>query len=380
MKKHIAVLLSICLFIGLCFTATASDAKPLRFDADGTFTVLQLTDPQDDANLAKELVPFLEKAIQTAQPDLIVITGDLVENSRPGGLFKDDEALLEGVEVKNDYAASLANTQKAIAQMFAVLEESGIPYAVTQGNNDYSSSVTNEDWLKIYAQYPNCLTVDQSNDPDGKIDMYLEILASDSDAPAFGLWLMDNGKGMTDGQLDWMKSVETEQVPGIVFEHIPVDDIGNLFEKCSPWDSGAFFSDGLCTRLIADRAAGHVEYAHEPGISTEEFATWKECNVTGAFFGHEHTSGYTGTFDGITMGLTYGCQFEKAGPYGMRTLVLSEDGSFETSLYTYTDGSFTLQNDVPTVDGNEDGIKGFFNKIVNVFTFIMHSIAYMLKF
>lgn len=381
MKKRISLVLACTMLLSLlAFSVGAEEKTQLRFNEDGKFTILQLTDPQDDEVLADELVPFIEKAIETAQPDLIVITGDLIEDSRPVmDNASDDEPLVEGVKNK-DHETALANAQSTIAQIFAPLEESGIPYAVTQGNNDYKVGISNEEWLAMYAAYPNCITWDESNDTDGRIDCYLPVLSSASDEAAFGLWMLDNGKGFSDSQLQWMRNYDTKGVPGIVFEHIPTDDIGNLFEECKPWDDGAFADGTKSYRLNQNVADGHAEFAQAPGAKTADFAVWQEKNVIGAFFGHEHTCGYTGVVDGITMGLTYGCQFAKFGPYGIRTLTLDEaTATFTTELYTYEDGTFSLQGAQEPYNTYEGGIEAFFAKIANVFKYIIRSLTYLLK-
>lgn len=381
MKKYISLALVCTLLLSLlAFSVGAEEKTQLRFKEDGTFTILQLSDPQDDEVLAKELLPFIEKAIETAKPDLIVITGDIIEDSRPVmDNASDDEPFIEGVKT-DDHEKALANAASVVEQIFSVLEESGIPYAVTQGNNDYKVGISNEEWLAMYAQYPNCLTFDESDDADGRIDYYLPVLASDSDTPAFGLWMLDNGKGFSESQMQWMQNYDASGVPGIVFEHIPTDDIGNLFEECKPWDDGAFADGVTAYRLNKSIAAGHAEFAHEPGVKTEEFTVWQQQNVIGAFFGHEHTCGYTGEVDGITLGLTYGCQFAKFGPYGMRTLTLSEEtGTFTTELYTYEDGIFTLQGADEPYEDLDGGINALFAKIVNVFKFIVRSLVYLMK-
>ena len=101
--KRIRTALSVlcCLLIGLCSVAFAVAAEPgaqtLQFSADGTFTILHLTDTQDDQYPAKQLKPFLETAIRTAKPDLIVFTGDLVEDLRVGDKGTDARPLLDGV-------------------------------------------------------------------------------------------------------------------------------------------------------------------------------------------------------------------------------------------------------------------------------------------
>ncbi len=380
MKKLISVLLSICLvFSCFVFGANAVDDGALRFGDDGKFTVLQITDPQDDAYIAHGLVEFIEKAIEQTDPDFIVITGDIVEDSRAGDI-SDDKLFQEGVTVDGDYAATLENTKKAVADIFAPIEASGIPYAISQGNNDYNSDVTNEDWLEIYASYPNNMTVDMSDDSEGKIDCYIPVLSSDSDEPAFGLWMLDNGKSFTSEQLAWFSAYDNGNVPSVVFEHSPVDDIGNLYEECNVWDEGALIDGAKAYRLNGEIAHGHAEGIVKPGAVTSEFETWRSKNVVGAFFGHWHTSGYTGEWRGVTLGMTYGCQFSKAGPYGARTIVLDEKtGTIETDVYVYENGEFSIQVDEPYTrydNAFEEMIASISNFFKNIFT----ALAYLLKF
>ena len=75
MKKIISVLL--CVILILCsvsVAAFAEDSNELRFGADGKFTVLQITDTQDDAVLANGLVEFIEKARKTRNTIFAKIT------------------------------------------------------------------------------------------------------------------------------------------------------------------------------------------------------------------------------------------------------------------------------------------------------------------
>lgn len=379
-KKFIAFAVSVCMvFSFVFFGASATEDKKLRFGNDGKFTILQITDTQDDHCLADGLVDFIEKSIEATNPDLIVITGDLVEDSRAGDI-SDSEIFKEGVTVDGDYEATLENTKKAVEQIFAPLEKSGIPYAVAQGNNDYKSGITNEDWLEIYADYPGCIAYDMSDDAEGKIDFYLPILSSSSDEAAFGIWMLDNGRDFSQSQLEWFSSYNTNGVPSVVFEHIPVDDMGNLYEECSIFDEGAILSGGKAYRLKGDIAHGHAEGIIEPGASTPEFAAWKNQNVVGAFFGHWHTSGFTGVWDSITLGMTYGCQFSKSGPYGVRTVTLDEaSGTIETELYEYIDGEFIIQADEPYKQHNST-FEEIFAGLMNFFKNIFNAILYLLKF
>ncbi len=370
MKKLFSILF-IMIFTLSCFTCFAgAESKKFEFDENGKFTVLHISDPQDDRYPAHGMTDFIRKAIETAKPDFIVISGDIVEDSRAGDI-SDDEIFKEGVLVDGDYEKTLENVKIAVENIFAPIEETGIYYAITMGNNDYKAGISNEDWLEIFASYPHCITVDESNDTEGKIDQYLEIKKYNSDETGFGLWLLDNGRGFTEGQKEWFKNKETGSVSSIVFEHIPTDDIGNLYEKCNFWDKGALLGDDGVYRLKNGGVNFTVSKPCEP---TEEFLMWKEKGVKGAFFGHIHTDGFTGDVDGITMGLTYGFQFSKAGPYGMRTLELDESGTFETDLYTYENGEFTLQID------DAAGDESFTDKLFNALMFLCRQIIASLKF
>ena len=154
------------------------------------------------------------------------------------------------------------------------------------------------------------------------------------------------GSSVNGEQIEWYKNESAalkaanggEPVPSFVFQHINTSDIGNLFEECNFWDEGASISDGKCYRLNQDIASGFHSGAIAPGQTSEQFKAWKECgDVLGAYFGHWHTEGYTGVWDGIELGFTYGAEFAKPGPYGIRVFTLYEDDieNYDNELYTY---------------------------------------------
>ena len=377
-KKLLAVVLvTIIALASFSVVSFAEEESGFEFGSDGKFVILQITDPQDDACPANGLDDFIRKSIETVKPDFVVISGDIVEDSRFGDI-SDDEIFKEGVKVDGDYEKTLQNVKEAVKNIFTPLEEAGIYYTVAQGNNDYKSGISNEDWLEIYASYPHCVTTDMSNDAEGKIDSYVEIKKHNSDETGYIIWALDNGKGFTEGQKQWFKDTAQAKIPSIVFEHVPTDDVGNLFEKCNMWDEGALSGDGGFYRLNKEIANG-INYATYSQGTTDEFLMWKENGVKGAFFGHIHTDGFTGTYDGITLGLTYGCQFSKAGPYGIREIILDEDGSFETNLYLYENGEFSLQEYEP-YKTYDNVVEEVFFKFINIFKFVIHQVASWLKF
>ena len=131
MKKLFA--LTICLAV-LCSSVIFTHAEQtdtLRFSQDGTFKILHLTDPQDDQNPSFEMLNLLRLAIEQAQPDLIVMTGDIVEDSRGADPGVDDDGTREGVCVYDSEGNFLreqthANVVTATNAILGVLNESGI--------------------------------------------------------------------------------------------------------------------------------------------------------------------------------------------------------------------------------------------------------------
>lgn len=386
MKKIISTILAVTLVFTLCVFANAENSE-LKFGSDGKFTILQISDPQDDHNPAYDLVKFLELAIDETNPDLIIFTGDIVEDNRAGDLTSDAEPFREGVKV-DGYDQCFDNVSKTCEAVFSYAEEKGIPFAVCQGNNDYKGGITNEDWLKIYETYENSLSIDESNDKDGRIDFNLEIKSSNGEKTVFNIWMSDNGGGdITEEQIAWYKSESAalkeanggEPVPSILFQHCPVAEMGNLFEECNFWDEGASIGDdGKSYRLNQEIANGYHAGVILPGSSTEQFKAWKECgDVIGAYFGHWHTEGYTGTWDGIKLGFTYGCEFAKPGPYGIRVITLDENDikNYDDVLYTYegsvktNNARLELQVDKPYTEYN-NAIEEFFAAVKNVFILI----------
>lgn len=392
MKKLLCIILAVSMLF--CIPAAASaQTNTLQF-TDGEFTILQISDPQDDRYAAYDLINFVKLALEETKPDLVILSGDIVEDSRAGDFGIDDENFREGVEV-DTYEETLDNVKVATNNIFSIINDAKIPFAVAQGNNDYASGVTNEDWLKIYSSYEYSLTTDMSNDADGKIDFNLEILGSDGKT-AFNVWMMDNGRnGISEEQIAWYESQSNalaasnggKPVPSILFQHIPVDDMGNLFEECNFWDEGAVIEGGKCYRLNQELADGYYVGAILPGQTTEQFKSWKkQGDILGAYFGHWHTAGWTGVWDGIELGFTFGCEFAKPAPYGIRVFTLHEDDieNYDNELYTY-EGSvkkdnarFELQVDEPYVEYSNP-IAAFIGAIKNVFILISREIKELLS-
>ncbi len=380
MKKIYSVISVVFLLFALTLNALAVQAPTCSFGSKDTFTILQISDPQDDAYPAHGLNEFLSKAIQTAKPDLIILSGDIAEDSRFGDLVSDAQPFHEGVLVKGDYEKTFANVKAICDTVFEPFERSGIPYAIAMGDNDYRTQLKNEDWLKIFAEYPHCLTVDMSDDTDGHIDTYISLEADGR--PVCGLFALDNARGFTDGQLEWLKNYPTQGVPCYAFEHNPIAETGNLFEECSLFDDGAILTSGKVVRLNHAVASGHTEDPCLPGNTSAQFPVLKQKNTVAAFFGDIHLDGYTGVYDGMTLGVTYGCQFAKPSPYGIRTVTICKDdpSQVNTTLYTYRNGVFTQQTDSEDYRTADSPLEKVVFSVVNLFAALIRSFIYVLKF
>lgn len=367
MKKIFAAALAVMLML-MSLPVSFAEETSLVFNGDGTFTVLQLSDMQDDAYPARDMLNLIKTSIEFSSPDLIVITGDLVEDSRFGDRGSDSVPLIEGVNVsditgKLNYEKTRANVEKAVNAILTEIEKFEIPYVIALGNNDRKVGLSSEDWIEILTSYEHCIFFDESEDEQGGIDYHVTIKGTDG-SDKFNVWLMDTCRGgISDEQVDWYKALSKEitasnggsPVPALAFQHIQTSDIGNLFEECSVFDEGARKVSGGYVRLNKEIANGYNFYGYKPGETSYEFEAWKECgDVIGAFFGHQHVEGFSGIWDGIELGFTYGSEMAKTGPYGFRVFTLHEDdtANYDNALYRY-EGSVSLGNVTVTPEKNE---------------------------
>lgn len=397
MKRFLCFVLTVAVLCGCAIPCLAAEREALRFSADGTFTVLNLADTQDDHNPAYDMINLVKMSVAEVQPDLVIISGDIVEDKRVGDVGIDAESGREGVCVYDIagnllHDETLANVRATADAIFSIFEEKHIPFAITQGNNDYNSGLTNEEWLDIYDDYSCCLVRDESGDADGKIDCNIEVLSSDGAKTAFNFWLFDVGRGGFNAeQMNWYKTEcaairnanNGQNVPSIVFQHIETVDIWNLFEPCRLWDEGALANAGKLYRLNRSIASGSYSMVGEIGQTSEQFKAWKEQgDVIGAFFGHEHTEGFSGVWDGIELGFTYGSEFAKTGPHGIRVITLHEDDilNYDNETYTYKGsvslGTARLELDeaagyVVYENRFEELLAGFKNAFINIIPIIV---------
>lgn len=127
---------------GYAQTVTAEkELKDFELDDDGDFTVLQFSDTHFTSFLNfsdLQLLNKMEQQIESLDPDLVVVTGDMVNDGDRGTFNK-------------------AYVLRTVAEMF---EENDQYWAYIPGNNDGINYGTSADVTAYLCQYEHCLVSD----------------------------------------------------------------------------------------------------------------------------------------------------------------------------------------------------------------------------
>ncbi|HZK39216.1 MAG TPA: metallophosphoesterase [Clostridia bacterium] len=357
MKKTICLLLTFTMiFTFLLPTYAIADdgttAKAMRFRADGSFSILQITDlhknPTDTYDDVNNVL--LRRLAQTQNPDLVVITGDIAMNG------------------------TLEQIKDNIREIMTAFGDYDIPVAVVFGNHDSQTGLINrEDLMAVYNSHPNSISVDEGDLLPGCGTYTVPILASDSEDMAFNLWMIDSGDYDGEGnygfvmpeQIDWYvnkSNLLKEQnngvpLPSLMFQHIIVPEIYDALLEVDHWVPYAvkhiFDKDRYFILNPENTKAGRLsEYPCPPYYNTGQFeAIVGQGDVMAMFFGHDHSNTFNVTHRGVDLVATPKANFQGTYgiDYGARLITLNEadTGTYEThlvpfsSLYTFKDLSLS---------------------------------------
>ena len=361
-SRFTAILLTIVMLIGCIPAMTSSAADPLSFDADGTFTVLQLADIQQKAPLAAKTRAMITYSIAETDPDLIVLTGDNI---------------IDGITSTTEFRA----TVDEIVSLLVDSEGNAIPFAVTFGNHDtwYTSIGFSTQYEYYVSKGAIRLTTDSKLTPGtGFVSVN-----GPSGGKAWNVMLLNSGVLGTDNEhygkigyndaspyvnetrynqtVSWIEStLSSEAVPTLAFQHIPMQEMytSGIVVPCSAGDAGAVpVNSGVKDSNAAvtsnyykpnpDNATitgSLIEPISASGSTTEAeyMALAKSGYVKGIFYGHDHSNTLVGmgTYNGysLTQGYTMGLtsEWNYSGDIGTRSFTLSTDGTYTTQTYTYT--------------------------------------------
>ena len=317
-NKHLLFLPLAALCLTSCATGVRHDVseyvlkKTLQYHDD--FKILQLTDlHMGDKDYQDIHYKFLDLTIRDADPDFIVITGDL-------------------------FTVASRSTAKRMINFF---NSKKIPWTVTFGNHD-EQCYFSVDWLtsQLNSAGQYCYFKDiQDDDVSGNANFAINIM--DGSTVFKQLIVMDSNRYcygpkyvgydyFKDNQIDWYKRLMNHNVNeygGIVnslmFYHIPLPEINDA------WDNRA---------TAAYFEGEEREKTCPPDYNSGFFGVIKEQNSTQAmFFGHDHVNNFIVEYQGVIF--AYGIKstdrvYFDEDMMGGRVITLKNDQSLEfTAIY-----------------------------------------------
>lgn len=314
--KHLKFLLGLVVAAVVCGCSAPQNKTASVCFRNGQLKILQLTDIHYEVGSAESAASLerMNLILDTEQPDMVVITGDVVlcEDERQGW----DEVL-------------------------APIISRHIPWAAVLGNHDDEyTSWTRRDIIANASGKPYSLV---SNGPEEMTGAgnYIVTVNGSGENPAAVLYFMDSGNYSTSknisgygwfgfDQIEWYRANSAaftaknggEPVPALAFFHIPLQEYKQMTQK----------DDHI---LIGTRQEGECPGILNSGMYT---AMLESGDIIGTFVGHDHNNDYIGTFGGIA--LAYGrfsgsrTTYTDIG-YGARIIVLKEGArEFDTWIRT----------------------------------------------
>lgn len=277
MYKHSIVLV---LLVASClFVQAAEKLKELNFRKDGTFKIVQFTDIHWENDMPANQLTLLTMGtlLDREQPDLVVLTGDIVTSSDP---------------------------ELGWPQVVAPMVDRQINWVATLGNHDSEGNTSRHEVHQILSALPFNLN-QSAADVAGEGNFSLPVKSTAGNKDGAVLYFFDShayaGTNMP-GHYDWVKINQIEwykqqsdqyreanrnyPVPSYAFLHIPLPEY--KFVARDP------------------ETVGHKdEGVSSPEINTGLFAALvQQQDVIGLFCGHDHDNDFIGSY--LDVALAYG--------------------------------------------------------------------------
>ena len=322
----------------------------LRFREDGTFHILQVSDPQDMIHVRRAMTKMLDRAYDTLRPDLVLFTGD---NTLGNHLH--DIAFVR-IETVNDPAVTLEKLRRSLAHILEPVEARCIPFAMIYGNHDDMNDVTKEDQFSLYRAYPHCLPMNET-DETVDCDTYAIPLLGADGRTAWNLYMIDSAWNDETGQHCVIKEETArwyartsdrlrkenggEAVPSLLFTHVALPQTKGLLKPCGADDPGAVRDGDGYVCLDTSKAKG--VFGESISACTDDGglfdAMLRRGDVRAVVSGHDHLNCFDGTTDGMRFLQSGAASFRCYGSRvrGVREFVLHADDPlhFDTAFYTY---------------------------------------------
>lgn len=352
MKKVLSLILSLVL-LATCFSLSAyagnkGDEYTLKFNKNGKFTILNISDIQDGYPLNALTKDYIEKTVDMVEPDLIVLTGDNIS----------------GYDIPEEKDA-----EKAIKEFMDIFEARNIKVAAVFGNHDDEETAsTKEHQLSVYESY-DCYIGKKGFCIKDRVGTYnLPVIKSDGSGYGFNLWFTDSGTYNTENdyggygcvykdQIEWYKktaqALKKENggkiVPSINFQHIIVPEIYDALKQIKLPKLGCVIrkrnplNDKTRFYVLPDGAKGQLrEYPCPPYYNNGQYDAMLEMgDVLATVSGHDHENTFEIDYKGIKIINTPTIGFNAYNDInvGSRVFVIDEKEpeKFETYCLTYED-------------------------------------------
>lgn len=336
LKKSMSVFLAVIMILSIGISAFAIDgttAKSLRFKDDGTFRIMHVTDTHLDSEIVDDSVWLIGLACDKENPDLVVITGDNVDNC----------------ENPDD-------TKALINSLMGVFEERNIPVAVTFGNHDSETGAMSREELMAYYNTFSCsISVDDGKLLSGCGTYNIPILSSENNKIKFNIWVFDSGDYDSEGnyscvqkdQVEWYKAKSDaialanggKRVNSLVFQHIIVKDVYDALDKTDKKELFAF--DDLYEEDVYYRFGNEGTYYgtlnERPCPGYENYGQFDSMaengDVLAMFTGHDHTNAFGVKYKNIDITNSLSTRYNAdrySTQYGYRIIDINEE---DTSYY-----------------------------------------------
>ncbi len=331
----------------------------LKFNENGKFVIMQVSDAQDLQHVRHTMVRMLNKAYDTVKPDLVFFTGDNIL----GNHLRD--ARIGSRKVIHTREGEFAAMEKAIRHIVAPLEKRNIPFTMIYGNHDDMNEITKDEQAGIYLSGPLCAGLGDETTPEvGTFS--LPVYSHDGGKKVFNLWGMDSAwmdkktgichTGVKKEAVDWYirKSEELEAenggapLPSLMFQHIAVPEMSALMTAAKQGEPNAVpsYKNGKKNEYVKLDPAKARGILGEPICGCRENygefnAIKQRGDVLALILGHEHINNYDASLDGVRIIQSSAASFRCYGDRtrGVRVFVLDENDptSFETYNLFYSD-------------------------------------------
>lgn len=277
---------------------------PLRFDENGKFRILMVSDIHGGVGYAREeTMRAMQALVDEAKPQLVIMCGDI---AGPGMIHIETEEQLHSL----------------LDDLSAPMEKAGIPWAHVFGNHDDNFGLSNEEQQVIYESYPHCISKSGPEELTGVGNYVLPVMDYAGEKILFNVFGLDSHGGMDQfkkqygipdakffhmnpiscsnsgcinfDQIMWywntseqLEKYAGNKIPALMFMHVPLPEHGIVAMK----------------RHDCKIEGYHLDDVECPPLNTGLFAAClQRGDVKGIFCGHVHLNDYVGEYAGVQLG------------------------------------------------------------------------------